>query len=191
MSLNCDYSKIGNHEELCKVKNDDGTYSTSPATTTISFCTMILGLGSITEKNLDEWRFRLAYMEYAGDSPLAIPVADAMPVVEKHIGLTANVSDESRAAWLRRINEARAREVQYQLQRQKAGEPYSQWYIVTGRLDGDDADSCIVVNDCCEGGARDKLIAQLLETLNDDDPREAIISTVVACGRVRPIIKEL
>lgn len=95
MSLNYDYSKcnLGNMKldasgVPCGVSQD------------IIFATMSLDLGHISEKNLQEWAFRMNVGKQIGYTFLF-----NFDDLKKHIGLSTNVCTKPRAKWLKRIME--------------------------------------------------------------------------------------
>lgn len=72
-----------------------------PRWTTLIFCTMNVGIGHITEKNAAEFYGRLNVIERLLD----IPKEDRFTpeFVQRAIGLRCNVTDETRAQFLRRL----------------------------------------------------------------------------------------
>lgn len=83
------------------------------------WATIGLDLGSITEKNLDEWVFRLFHQKRLGldyinlgtDSP-----AEVEQYVRRWIGLHCNVTTLSRKKWLARVSEIMEKRTVEQLQ---------------------------------------------------------------------------
>ena len=111
MSLNYDLSNIENYETVCWIGEkgaDDRRMN--PVTETLIFGTMAVGLGSITDKNVDEFAARFRVMEKVHGAFL-YKVEDGKRVdwllsdedFIAHIGLVCNVSNETRAKWAGRI----------------------------------------------------------------------------------------
>jgi len=115
MSLDWNVGKIKDYKEVCFetcTMNDtsygrvEGERYLSSLTNSLIWVTMPLGMGEITEKNYEEFWWRAAFyerlhgaMRTRGDGEVYYTKAD----IFNHIGLTTNVSTETRAAWLRRI----------------------------------------------------------------------------------------
>lgn len=115
MPLTWDLTKIENHKEVCWIKNEDeatseghpGTYRLSTVTETLIFATMAVKLGSITEANADDFYARLKIIEKL-DGPFMFKIEDGErkdmlftpEMVQAHIGLVCNVSNESFAKFL-------------------------------------------------------------------------------------------
>jgi hypothetical protein len=107
MRLIWDLSNIKNYESVCWVDGDEGDIRLNPVTETLIYATLSVGLGSITEKNLDEFVGRFRVMERLqgpfmrnGDGSDSRLTDDELAA---HVGLVTNVSNETRAAWARRI----------------------------------------------------------------------------------------
>jgi len=73
------------------------------------WATMALDLGSITEKNVDEWVFRLIHQKRLGLNYMYIDdevkPAEVEGWVRRWIGLYTNVSSKPRKQWLKRCCE--------------------------------------------------------------------------------------
>jgi hypothetical protein len=82
------------------VTREDGEYL-GPRLDKMIWTTLGVGLGSITEKNAAEFYARAKINDLIWDIPKAHRVS--LEDVRQHIGLKTNVSDETRAQWLRRI----------------------------------------------------------------------------------------
>lgn len=104
MSLNYDLTKIKNWETVCK---DDGSLTINDTTESLVFLTMATDLNGITEKNLDEWLFRLQVMRLAhwGEAHriVSLPLKDVYCILQKYVGLSTNVSTKTRTSWLKRV----------------------------------------------------------------------------------------
>jgi hypothetical protein len=114
MSLNFELTKIKNYKKACweKVVEYPGGKRTErevlhPRVEAIVFATMSVGLGELTEKNIQEFARRLEVLQ-------AIDVArfqdaDCKPIwideefLRPYIGLSTNVSNETAAKWDSRI----------------------------------------------------------------------------------------
>jgi hypothetical protein len=106
MSLNWQVDGIKDYKDVCW--REDG--SMNPVTEVLIFGTISVGLGSITDKNVDEFAARFRIMEKIHGAflykPAEVGKADWYLSDEDfiaHIGLTCNVTNESRAQWARRI----------------------------------------------------------------------------------------
>lgn len=96
----------------------------NPLTEGLIWSTMAIGLGEITEKNIDEWMARLAItdklfgtmsVKWDGEKKIEMPYTREELVM--HIGLTTNVTNEKRPSWLKRTTTRFMEETDYKLQR--------------------------------------------------------------------------
>lgn len=132
MSLDWNLGKIKNWKKLCHIpllhedgspkRDDDGDalVRINVVTEALIHVTMSLDLGRITEENLDEWLWRLAYREAIGHGEfLVMPTGKkgafkernfTREEVEAHIGLSTNVSTLSRKEWLAKVTKWMSRE---------------------------------------------------------------------------------
>jgi len=79
MSLDFSFKKIANYKEACygpALEKDEPTRGLSKGDRpidgtlhTLIWATLAVGLGTITEKNVDEWRFRIAALDVVGANP--------------------------------------------------------------------------------------------------------------------------
>lgn len=107
MSLNWNVERIDNYEGVCWIGAEgDPERHMNPVTKALIFMTMSVGLGVITKDNAEEFYARTHVMEqvhgqstHIGGEGIYISPAD----VQRHIGLTCNVGNETRAQWARRI----------------------------------------------------------------------------------------
>ena len=78
-----------------------------PITEAIVWRAMAVGMSSVNEDNIAEFYARSRMLDRMSDSlPLVIKGEKTMITVQMlkdHIGLTTNVSNETRAAWLKRV----------------------------------------------------------------------------------------
>jgi hypothetical protein len=78
-----------------------------PVTDTLIWKTMSIDLGEITEANLDEWWFRVRLLQLLDGGPELHGGIGSFYLtrqdIDDHIGLSTNVSDKSRAEWLKRV----------------------------------------------------------------------------------------
>ena len=124
MSLNWNLSKIENNDEVCWIKRDplpsEGDVSDkvdengqitsmNPVTNMLIWTTISVKMGEITEKNAAEFYARMAFANtILGGAPLFRTNEDGEREdvyitpedVQAHIGLTCNVTTESRAKFL-------------------------------------------------------------------------------------------
>lgn len=109
MALNFDVSKIKDYQ---RVTTDPANKSKwHPVTDALIWKTMSVDLGSITEKNIDEWEYRLKVLRLM-DGPEfehhGKKVCLTREDLEMHIGLVTNVTTKSRKQWLARIVDERS-----------------------------------------------------------------------------------
>jgi hypothetical protein len=107
MSLDYDLSQIKNRSEVCFV---DG-YMTVECQNII-FTTMAVGIGQITEANYVEFAVRanmLGGFNVHDDANRNMTPETVM----KYVGLRTNVSNETRASWMKRIFEAQMMTANY------------------------------------------------------------------------------
>jgi hypothetical protein len=125
VSLNWDVSNIQNHDEVCffYAPDDDPNHGVSkgdrllnPVTNSLIWATIAVGIGDLSEVNAAEFFARLRLIERL-DGPFLIRAVDpetgrrpegpgafiTTDEVRAHIGLTTNVSFESRTRWLNRV----------------------------------------------------------------------------------------
>jgi hypothetical protein len=123
VSLNYTLDKIANWEDLMEdfptTPFDEGGRRPSVKTATLIRATVPVGLGSITESNAAEFYARLkmveqmegALMYEAGPKDYFFKPEDVL----RHVGLSTNVSRQTRASWLKQIGawmDERAREIE-------------------------------------------------------------------------------
>jgi hypothetical protein len=114
MSLDWSIENIPDYKEVCWI---DGKMN--PVTSALVFATMGVGLGSITERNAEEFGWRLALWQRLFN-PLLVEVVDdefvakdlTIDDVRAHVGLHTNVSDETRPRWLKRMTDIHFRDFQ-------------------------------------------------------------------------------
>lgn len=95
--------------------------------TTLIWASLGLDLGSITEKNVDEWVFRLFYQKRLGLDFFYID-DDATPAevegwVRRWIGMYINVVTRPRKKWLADVSSLLERETLYAIKASKADTP--------------------------------------------------------------------
>lgn len=105
MALHWNVENVHDYENVCWIGEGDER-EINPITHALIFLTMSVGLGEITDKNADEFYARVHVMEqihghftHIGGEGVYISPLD----VQRHIGLTCNVANETRAQWARRI----------------------------------------------------------------------------------------
>jgi len=106
MALHWNLTDIKNLKDVCWV-NEGDERSLNPITEAIIWSTIVVQIGKITEKNVDEWVWRLYYTSKLGRGKL-IPDTDRYrnPTRDElmlHIGLSTNVSTISRREFCSRI----------------------------------------------------------------------------------------
>lgn len=124
MSLNWNLSEIDNHDEICYVGEGDER-RLAGLTNALIQMTMLVGLGDITEANAREFYTRLKLLERL-DGPFLHDTKDGKRTpyyitardVLAHVGLATNVSDETRAAWLKRQMKYKLADFEWQFDRE-------------------------------------------------------------------------
>jgi len=102
MSLNFELSNIENYRET----GYDAEGVLRPETKSLIFATMVVGIGRITKENAAEFYARLHAFERLNSTYLTEKGVDIYLTpedVKRHIGLTTNVANETRAKWLKRV----------------------------------------------------------------------------------------
>lgn len=111
MSLNFSFENIANYEQVCWIYDGDDKRM-NPVTEALIFGTMSVGLGAITDKNVDEFAARFRVIEKIHGAMLYKPNPDGEGIIDwylsdedfiVHIGLSCNVSNETRSKWAGRI----------------------------------------------------------------------------------------
>jgi hypothetical protein len=121
MSLNWNITKVpdsvcwiehdgeGEPDPHVFAKHDDGVWRRlNPVTDALIWATMSVDLGRITEKNVDEWAYRLtivqalygARLQSSDGTPRPLSLQD----VVDHIGLSTNVHTKGTAEWHRSVH---------------------------------------------------------------------------------------
>ena len=95
MGLHWDLTKIENHEEI---QADDEWGITE----TIIWMTMSVGLQGITEENVEEFVQRAAILQALSGPWMSHGIYVTDEMIRRRVGLFTNVSDEKRAAWIKR-----------------------------------------------------------------------------------------
>ena len=121
MSLNYNLSKIANFETACLTKPDaEGNRQLRSVTNHLIWATMIIDLGEIKATNIDEWMFRLQAIgrAYQDDAHLKI----TRQMLEQHIGLSTNVANKTRAAFLKHVTKMLERDCNRAVQDSKTAQ---------------------------------------------------------------------
>lgn len=128
MSLDWSVTNVENYKELCWIENDDETFSLNPVTEGIIFSMMGIDMGSITEANWEKFYTRLHIWETVNGTMLNKwddGVKEPRPItpqeVRAHIGLSANVSTITDAAFRKKVFEALEYKAMSKLQREMVG----------------------------------------------------------------------
>lgn len=117
MSLNWNAEKVKYFEDnpddlYIHIKTEmDDYWDVNAETKSLIFGSMIVGLGSITESNIPDWYARWKVLEKLENYYLYYKVLDSeyeyvyisIPILEKHVGLCMNVSNEKEAGWCSRM----------------------------------------------------------------------------------------
>ena len=112
MALNWNLSGIKDSKKLCWVQNDEALVLHS-VTNSLIWATLIVGMGSITEKNHKEFHLRCLDLQKAdGYQPLTEisdgegdPRTFTYEEVKAHIGLKTNVTFIGQAKWRHMVYE--------------------------------------------------------------------------------------
>lgn len=124
MSLNWDVTNIKDYKTLCWIpeptKENPEQVRINPTTEALIWATMNVGIGDLSEKNLDEFAYRLFFYEKnfqtflnSQDGPVPLTYED----LKAHIGLRTNVSFETRTKWATAIKNTWFREASWAAQR--------------------------------------------------------------------------
>ena len=110
MPLTYDLTKVRDYESLFN-EYDDNEVLIAPRKDrlgmfldAIIWSTIAIGLGEITEGNVDEWVFRLEFRRLCGVSTMADKIQITKPIISRFIGLKTNVICESRRKFLMRVS---------------------------------------------------------------------------------------
>lgn len=108
MSLDYSLSDIKDWGVICL----DKTGELKPITKQIIHLSLVVCLGSITEKNVSEWMFRLRFLR-------AIDRAVIVSYIElgAHIGLRTNMTNDTRTVWLKKVWKSLERDVDQEVKR--------------------------------------------------------------------------
>jgi hypothetical protein len=114
MALEWNLTKIKDSDNICWQKDKEtGEELMSQLTNALIWATMIVSLGEITKRNIDEWLFRLEYLREVNQDPFTAHVS--REDLEKHIGLYTNASQRTRAQFKRDCAAVSERRVQSRL----------------------------------------------------------------------------
>lgn len=103
MSLNWDSTKCNPAEPV-----DDNDFNSREC---MIWGSVAVDIGEITEKNIDEWVFRLRFLDRLGRGITNTPVPES--VVRRWIGLKMNVVTEPRKKWMKKRLDRLERDVEY------------------------------------------------------------------------------
>ncbi len=102
MALNADYRNIKDFSALYVEKNGEKVLGT--VWETLVLYSLLVGLGTITDKNVDEWLFRLKALEILHGPAFRTSTGEAFDFgrsdVERMVGLRTNVTALNRPAFL-------------------------------------------------------------------------------------------
>lgn len=110
MSLNWDVTKVKNHDVVCFDTGEHEGRSLKVVTHCLIYATIGVGLRGITLANAEEFAARLNILQDLNGALMGNAEGEVRITREDvlaHVGLTTNVSDETRAKWLTRITKAR------------------------------------------------------------------------------------
>lgn len=110
MSLNWDVTKVKNHDVVCFDAGEHEGRSLRVETHCLIFATIGVGLGRITAANAEEFAARLNILQDLNGALMGNAEGEVRITREDvlaHVGLSTNVPDESRSAWLKRVTAAK------------------------------------------------------------------------------------
>jgi len=105
MSLDYRLSEIENWQQLCIRSTDEGRQRLARKTNALVWAGLLVELGTITAKNVDEWDFRLRCIYRIGLGPTEDEDRPDLIDIRQHIGLRTNVSTSTRAQFMKRIKQ--------------------------------------------------------------------------------------
>lgn len=108
MSLRLNMTKVKNYEEL--QNGDDWSSDTG----VLAFATMSVGLSTITEKNIAEWLWRLAFLTKISHTVVRGTTATIHATLKRHVGMSTNATEETRAAFIKRHVKHTEQDVTYE-----------------------------------------------------------------------------
>ena len=114
MPLDFNWSKVENHKEVCW-RRPDG--QVNGVTESLIWATMTVGISEITNKNYEEFHRRLLEYDICSNTyPITTKKIGSrhltLEEVRKHIGLSTNASEVTRAAWEKRLKQVLADKVE-------------------------------------------------------------------------------
>ena len=108
MSLDWSIERVANYKTRCWKPEAEITSRAQSRlandTNALIWGAMLLDLGSITEKNVDEWEWRIQFCKEIGENWMdpSDYYVDRAAIVD-HVGLRTNVSTKTRSQWVRRM----------------------------------------------------------------------------------------
>lgn len=111
MALTYSFEKIENYKETVWIpvptEDNSEAVTMNPVTEALIFGTMSIGIGAFTDKNIDEVVARFRVIEKVHGPMLTGKGGKPHFITDEefiaHIGLTTNVSNETRVQWSRRL----------------------------------------------------------------------------------------
>lgn len=110
MSLNWDLTKINNREELCWKEDEHGNFNVSGVTETLIYCTMFVGMHTITAQNAEKFYTRVSLFEKTSgairtkwEEKERTDIFVSPEEVLLHVGLSTNVSNLTDAEFKNRM----------------------------------------------------------------------------------------
>lgn len=127
MSLDWSIERVPNYKERCWVdippeeqNRMTGEVRLDDDTNALIWGSIMVDMGSITVRNIDEWCFRIQFLrrvgidwiQYFDDNDNIVGFYPSRCAVEDHIGLSTNVTTMTRAKWLNKIKRRLERETE-------------------------------------------------------------------------------
>lgn len=105
MAFSYDLTHIENWQELLSSNSNEPGF-VIPFTEVLIWATLLIGIPQITEKNVDEFAFRLRLYETIANSLIQHSgISSPIPFsqVKRHIGLATNANSLTRAQYIRNV----------------------------------------------------------------------------------------
>lgn len=129
MSLDWSIDRVKNFEERCWRENPsdgpgEGKFTLEVDTYALVWGAMTLCIGSIRNNNIDEWDFRVQFLERLNidwatmwDGEKSVPVYPTREQIADHVGLGTNVSTMARRKWMNQVVRSLELEIEQAQQR--------------------------------------------------------------------------
>jgi hypothetical protein len=109
MGLNWDLTRIKNYKAVTRDPNTRGLLRTVED---LIWLTIPFGLGGVTEKNVEEWKWRLAFLKTVTQDEFYAKFNTEF--LKGLVGLTTNATQLTRAQWVKKWLKNQTLEADYQ-----------------------------------------------------------------------------